>query len=195
MWLLGAHADLLGSYQRCWKRSLYSRCSFADKPNVCIFIYLFFLQLTFPIPSLQSKRVHVSFINCAKAACNNLGEFSPEAYHLVWTLASAIAGLISNHAYRSPTLPSLLPQPPGLSAFSYIGIFTGPSSFLPPGTFFLECSSASSSAGFWLLRRTWLTQYLLYWTCSANLCFFCPVFLRYCLPCSSTECLVLSAGV
>lgn len=123
MWLLGAHADLLGSYQRRWKRSLYSRCSFADKPNVCIFIYLFFLQLTFPIPSLQSKRVRVSFINCAKAACNNLGEFSPEAYHLVWTLASAIAGLISNRAYRSPTLPSLLPQPPGLSAFSHTGIF------------------------------------------------------------------------
>ena len=123
MWLLGAHADLLGSYQRRWKRSLYSHCSFADKPNVCIFIYLFFLQLTFPIPSLQSKRVRVSFINCAKAACNNLGEYSPETYHLVWTLASAIAGLISNRAYRSPTRPSLLPQPPGLSAFSHIGIF------------------------------------------------------------------------
>jgi len=123
MWLLGAHADLLGSYQRRWKRSLHSCCSFADKPNVCIFIYLFFLQLTFPIPSLQSKRVHVSFINCAKPADNNLEEYNPDAYHLVWTLALATACLISNHAYLSPTLPSLLPQPPGLSAFSHIGIF------------------------------------------------------------------------
>ena len=123
MWLLGAHADLLGSYQGRWKRSLYSCCSFADKPNVCIFIYLFFLQLTFPIPSLQSKRVHVSFINCAKPADNNLEEYNPDAYHLVWTLALATACLISNHAYLSPTLPSLLPQPPGLSAFSHIGIF------------------------------------------------------------------------
>ena len=94
MWLLGANADLLGSYQRRWKRSLYSCCSFADKPNVCIFIY-FFLQLTFPIPSLQSKRVHVSFINCAKAADNNLEEYNPDAYHLVWTLALATACLIS----------------------------------------------------------------------------------------------------
>ena len=58
-------------------------------------LYLFFLQLTFPIPSLQSKRVHVSFINCAKAADNNLEEYSPDAYHLVWTLALATACLIS----------------------------------------------------------------------------------------------------
>lgn len=87
-----------------------------------LFIY-FFLQLTFPIPSLQSKRVHVSFINCAKPADNNLEEYNPDAYHLVWTLALATACLISNHAYLSPTLPSLLPQPPGLSAFSHIGIF------------------------------------------------------------------------
>lgn len=46
-------------------------------------LYLFFLQLTFPIPSLQSKRVHVSFINCAKTANNNLEEYNPDAYHLV----------------------------------------------------------------------------------------------------------------
>ena len=88
-----------------------------------LYLFIYFLQLTSPIPSLQSKRVHVSFINCAKAADNNLEEYNLNAYHPVWSLASAIACLISNHGYLSPTLPSLLPQPPGLSAFSHIGIF------------------------------------------------------------------------